>query len=267
MVDIHSHILAGVDDGPRSPEVSLEMLRQAALAGVTAIVATPHCSSNSISLRTADIRARVSELAATAGEAGIGAAIAVGGEIELDPAVASMVAAGELPAFGAAGRHVLVELPMALIPGYTRNALFAMVARGFVPVLAHPERNHELSQRLDVLFSFISSGCLVQLEAGSLVGWYGPIAEAAAWRILEHDMCHFIASDAHSPTVYRDVLPRAVEVARRRLGEERADALLKTNPAAVLDGRPLDLPDPREPGRPASGGGGLFGRLRRGPRT
>lgn len=276
MVDIHSHVLWGLDDGAQSMRMAVEILRAAGEAGVEVVVATPHCGVYWRKARSEEVARRVEELRRATEEAGVvGVAVLPGGEVYLDVGVGEMVAGGVLPVLGSCGaragetngqgggaggseapegdaarrpkRHVLVELPMLTVPEWTKDVLFDIVARGFVPVLAHPERNHELSQRLDLLFELIEMGCLVQLEAGSLVGQYGPIAEAAAWRIIEHDMCHFFASDAHGPWVYRDVVPAAVEAARERLGEARVRALFRNNAAAMLEGRPLEVPPARAP--------------------
>lgn len=264
MIDIHSHILYGIDDGPQALYASLQMAEYAAAQGVTAIVATPHCGSDRGGPTAAHIRKRVEEFAAQVTERAPGLQIAAGGEIFLDPAVPDMIGAGALPAFGASGTHVLVELPSMQVPTWAADALFNIIARGFVPVLAHPERNRELSQRLDILFGYISMGCLAQVTAGSLIGAYGSIAQNAAWRIAEHDMCHFIASDAHSPRTYRDTLPDAMAAARERLGDERADALFTHNPGAVVRGMELCVPEPKKPVGQAGEGGrrtffGLFG--------
>lgn len=264
MIDIHCHILHALDDGPHHLDASLQMAQDAAAQGVTVIVATPHCSSDPGSLTADRITERTDDFIEHVAARAPGLRIVPGGEIFLDPGVPEMIAAGTLPAFGAAGKHVLVELPRLYVPSWTADVLFNIIARGFVPVLAHPERNHELSQRLDLLFDYITTGCLLQVTAGSLVGAYGPIAEEAAWRIIDHDICHFLASDAHSPTAYREVLPRAIEAARQRLGDERSDALFTRNPGAVLNGAELSVPEPRRPESPRGGGGkrgffGLFG--------
>ncbi len=97
---------------------------------------------------------------------------------------------------------------MLAVPDYTEATLFELKAYGYVPIIAHPERNHELSQDMDLLCRLINMGVLVQLDAGSIVGAYGSIAEQGALTILKRRMCHFIASDAHSPpTAYSRLLP------------------------------------------------------------
>lgn len=250
VIDIHSHILGGVDDGSADSIVSMQMLREASAAGVKAIVATPHSGSDRISLRTDGIIRRVKELASLAADDKLASQVNIipGAEIMLDPGVPQMVADGLLPCLGAKGRYVLVEIPMLQVPPYTDDVLFDLVARGFTPILAHPERNHELSEKLDMVYDIIGRGCLMQLEAGSLVGRYGPEAQAAAWRMLEHNMGHFLASDAHSPRTYRSVLPEAIEEARRQLGDERAHELFHANAEAVLEGRRPDVAPPIRPG-------------------
>ncbi|MBP7868641.1 MAG: hypothetical protein KA002_01100 [Firmicutes bacterium] len=242
MFDIHSHVLPGLDDGPARIQESLEMMRWARRAGVRAIVSTPHCESHRLSLRTSVIESAVTRLRAAAADDPETSAVDLylGGEIMLDPGVRAVLDSGDVPTLGGNTRFTLVELPMRWVPDYAEGTLFELAATGYVPVLAHPERNHELSQRFDMMLRMIKRGALMQLEAGSFVGAYGPIAQKCAIDMIDRRMCHFIASDAHRPDAYESVIPRAIEAVAARIGREAADALFDTNPAAALAGeRPV----------------------------
>ena len=242
MFDIHSHVLPGLDDGPTRIQESLEMMRSAQRAGVRAIVATPHCESHRLSLRTSVIEGAVIRLRAAAADDPEASSVAlhVGSEMMLDPGVRAALDAGDVPTLGGNTRFALVELPMRWVPDYAEDALFELAATGYVPVLAHPERNHELSQRFDMMLRMIKRGALMQLEAGSFVGAYGPIAQQCAIDMIDRRMCHFIASDAHRPGAYDALIPHAIEAVAARIGREVADALFDTNPAAALAGeRPV----------------------------
>ena len=242
MFDIHSHVLPGLDDGPTRIQDSLEMMRSAQRVGVRAIVATPHCASHRRSLRTPAIADAVARLRAAAAADPEASAVAlhVGSEIMLDPGVRAVLDAGDVPTLGRNTRLALVELPMLEVPHCAEDVLFELAAIGYVPVLAHPERNHGLSQRFDVMLRMIERGALMQLEAGSVVGAYGPIAQQCAMDMIDRRMCHFIASDAHRPGAYDTLIPRSIEAVAARIGREAADALFDANPAAALAGeRPV----------------------------
>ena len=242
MFDIHSHLLPGLDDGPTRIQDSLEMLRTAQRVGVRAIVATPHCESHRLSLRTSTIQSAVTGLRTEASDDPEASAVElyVGSEIMLDPGVRAALDAGDVPTLGGSTRFALVELPMREIPDYAEDVLFELAATGYVPVLAHPERNHALSQRFDVMLRIIKRGALMQLEAGSVVGAYGQIAQQCAMDMIDRRMCHFIASDAHRPGAYDALIPGAIEAVEARIGREAASALFDANPAAALAGeRPV----------------------------
>lgn len=242
MFDIHSHVLPGLDDGATRIQDSLEMLRQAQRVGVRAIVATPHCESHRLSLRTSTIQSAVARLQAAAADDLEASTVElyVGSEIMLDPGVRAALDAGDVPTLGESTRFALVELPMREVPDYAEDVLFELAATGYVPVLAHPERNHDLSQRFDMMLRMIRRGALMQLEAGSFVGAYGQIAQQCAIDMIDRRMCHFIASDAHRPGAYDALIPGAIEAVEARIGREATSALFDANPAAALAGeRPV----------------------------
>ena len=248
MFDIHSHVLPGLDDGPTRIQDSLEMMRSAQRVGVRAIVATPHCASHRRSLRASVIADAVAQLraAAAADPEASRVELHVGGEIMLDPGVRAALGAGDVPTLGADTRFALVELPMLHVPQYAEDVLFELAATGYVPVLAHPERNHELSQRFDMMLTMIKRGALMQLEAGSVVGAYGSIAQQCAVDMIDRRMCHFIASDAHVPGAYDGMIPRAFEAVAAQIGQEGATALFDANPAAALADHKPPFPEPME---------------------
>jgi protein-tyrosine phosphatase len=252
LIDIHSHIIPGIDDGSSDMSESIEMLREAARGGVTLIVATPHCFSHSRSPRTPEIARGLEKLAeaASSDKDASKVKLAMGAEIMLDPGVREVLDQGGIPPLGGRGVHILVELPILSVPKYTENTLFQLKAYGYVPIIAHPERNHELSQDLDMLCHLINMGVLVQMDAGSIVGAYGRTTETSALTILNCRMCHFVASDAHRSGAYRRLLPGARRRVASLSGEETANALFRENPMAVLEGRTPEIPEPIAPSKP-----------------
>lgn len=236
MLDLHSHVLYGVDDGPRRLEGSLEILRAARDDGIRLIAATPHVRDDHPT--SADTMQRlVDEL----NRLQSGVEVARGGELDIhyidrldDPG---------LRRFGLAGneRVLLVETPYSGLPLDLAERLFALQVRGFTVVLAHPERNGDVQARPERLRALVDVGVLVQLTAASVDGRLGRTAAATSRALLDAGLAHLIASDAHAPTV------RAVGMrdAARAVGHARlAEWLTEAVPAAIVRGVAL-------PSRPA----------------
>lgn len=239
MLDLHSHILPGVDDGAASLEDALEIARAAAEDGTQGIAATPHVRGDYPT--TAErMQAGVAELEAAIGAEGIPLQIYPGGEIALDRL--GSLAPDELRRFGLAGsRYVLLEFPYQGWPLDLGQRLFELEMLGLVPVLAHPERSAEVRAAPKRLAPLVDGGALVQVTAASLDGRLGSRTRATALELVESGLAHLIASDAHSAEV-REVGMRDAAAA---VGGPLAVWLTQEVPAAIVADAPL-------PPRPAT---------------
>jgi protein-tyrosine phosphatase len=235
VIDLHSHILPGLDDGPQTSDGALELARAAVADGIAVIAATPHVRDDYPT--TADeMEAAVDRLRGDLRAAAIPLELRPGGELSLERLD---LPAAELRRFGLGGsdRYLLVETPYSGWPLDLSDRLFRLQAAGLTPVLAHPERNAEVQadppRRLRPL---VDSGTLVQLTAASVDGRLGRRARAASLQLLDLELAHLLASDAHAPTVRAVGLTAAAE----GLGHhELARWLTEDAPAAVLAGTPL----------------------------
>jgi len=240
MVDIHSHILWGLDDGAETLEESLAMLKMAGESGTTDIVATPHANSK-YRYETDVVKKRIEE--ATAGIAGK-PRIHKGCDFHLsyDNVQAAMEDPRKYAING--GPYMLVEFPDGPLAGMTR-VLTMLVDCGLTPIMTHPERHRQLQQIEEEFVSWVKLGCLVQVTAQSLLGRFGKRAEESGWEMVKRGLAHFIASDAHDT---RDRPPRldlAFEVLSKRVGEAHAQLLAIDNPKAVLSGARVCVDMPR----------------------
>jgi protein-tyrosine phosphatase len=248
LIDLHSHVLPGLDDGARDVEEAVAICRAAAADGVEVLAATPHVRRDYPT--TADeMEAALARVRAAAGgvvELVPGAELALE-ELDRPPA--------ELRRFGLAGnpRYLLVETPYYGWPLDAADRLFRLRAAGITPVLAHPERNGEVQARPELLEAVVAGGTLVQLTAASVDGRLGRASRAAASRLLELGYAHLIASDAHAPTV------RAIGM-RAAAGAVGDEALARW----LTDGVPRAIvEDAAVPERPAPArSGGWLSRLR-----
>jgi protein-tyrosine phosphatase len=236
MIDLHAHILPAVDDGPVNLGEALAMARLAAADGVRTVAATPHSGDWQPPLSAAALRSRVAQLQAELDREGVAVTVVMGMEVYLDPDTAWRAVQGSALCLGETN-YLLVELPLHEYPSYTEQALFELQARGFRPILAHPERNAVLAREPARLAPLVERGILAQVTAGSLAGRFGRHVLAAAELMLEHRLVHIIASDAHGFGSRSPVMSVGVAAAAALVGAERARAMVTTIPAAILAGQ------------------------------
>jgi protein-tyrosine phosphatase len=236
-VDLHFHLLPGVDDGPADLDMSLELARSAVDDGTASVVATPHVRTDLGTTDAHEIDARVKELRAALARAGVPLEVACGGELGHDMAFTLDQEELELLAQGPRGaRWLLVETPFHGIGEDFHAATAELRARGFGVLIAHPERSADAALDGSAgLRREVAAGSLAQLNALSLTGRHGEEAHAAAWRQLADGLVTVVASDAHGPS-----RPPALRVAHEALldggvAPPTAHALVVSGPRALLD--------------------------------
>ncbi len=247
-VDLHCHILPGVDDGA-ADEAEFLAMAQAALRGDTAVVvATPHWDLEERPAPWELIPPLVDEYRKKLESAGLGLELLPGVEVRLNAGLFRLAADGEAVrrlTLAGNGRYLLVDLPLTDIPVGTEETLFRLQLQGCTPVLAHPERNRRLAEDRALLRGLADRGVELQVNAGSLLGAYGRGARRVATSLLQEGLARLIASDAHHASGRDPDLSASWSRARELLGEGAADVLLRENPRAVLAGGellPLPLP-------------------------
>ncbi len=244
MVDIHSHILWGMDDGSTCIEDSVAMLQAAALGGTTDIVATPHCNSR-YAYDGALVEARIAELALLTDDT---PRIHRGCDFHLSyENITECLRFPTKYTINGYG-YLMVEFSDLFIPPTIEEVFRQFRERGVTPIITHPERNGLLTQRRELLASWVAEGCLSQVTAQSLTGRFGRAAESYGWELLEQGLAHFVASDAHDPEGRHPRLDEAMQLVSDRLGEDAAARLFTHNPAAVIAGK--QLPEPSSTSKP-----------------
>jgi protein-tyrosine phosphatase len=234
MVDIHCHILPGIDDdGPSRLEEVLEMARIAVADHIRQIVATPHIKNV---VHSPDlVKERVARFNEELLKEGIGLEVLPGAEVS---AVLNTTILREHTLNGT--DYILLEFPHSHLPQNARQTVFDALMAGLLPIIPHPERNPSIVRRPELLIELVEAGALVQITAESLVGGFGPEARACAIYLLRNKAVHVLATDAHSPTWRPTVLSGGVRAAAKIIGESAARRLVTTNPAAVIAGKALD---------------------------
>ena len=258
MIDLHTHVLPGIDDGPAELSGSLALLAAAVEEGTAALAATPHVRPDHPDVVPGELAGRVSAVAAAAAEAGLEIDVVAGGEVDL--VWAQQASEDELRAvsFCQQGRDLLVETPYGELSERFEDQLFHLSVRGYRVLLAHPERSRTFQRDRRRLATLVEHGTLLQVTAVSLSSTERRSrSRRLALELVRNELAHVIASDAHGGHIPRAGLSAGVEAAAR-IAPRRAQWMVTDAPAAILAGDPLP-PAPVE-----SGGGRGLARLRRG---
>src|SRR6266850_1401779 len=210
MVDLHCHILPGLDDGPKTIEESIAMAESAIAEGVTRIAATPHSSRRYFF------------------------------DFHLDPENLKSLRQDSSIYCINQNSYLLVEFNEISIPPAMDQTLHGIQLAGMRPIVTHPERNRILRAHPERLKKWVRQGCFIQVTGGALTGGFGPVAQKDALRWIHEGLVHFVASDAHNTRSRPLRLQPACDVALDQFGPEKARALFLDNPLAAFEGR--DLP-------------------------
>jgi protein-tyrosine phosphatase len=260
VIDLHCHLLPGVDDGPVTLDESLALATELAADGTRIVVATPHVRPDHPAVVPSELASRASDVRQAIETAGIELEVRPGGELDLSRGLEADDEELQLVSLGQGGAWLLVETPYGPLTSFFERQLFELVLRGYHVLLAHPERNSSFHSNVERLEAIVARGVAVQLTATALLRPPRRSRTGALARtMLGRGLAHVLASDAHGGNIGRGTLSAGLEVARELIGPG-ADSLVEDAPAAILAGE-----DPPAPPASATGGrgGGLLRRLRR----
>jgi protein-tyrosine phosphatase len=242
MIDLHSHILPGIDDGAKTIEDAVAMARIAVDNGTTVIAATPHVIEGRWLPEWSVITGLCAELNAKLQSENIDLTVVPGAEVALNMDILDWLE-GPGPYCINAGKYMLIELPATHIPQYTDEFIFALQARGISPILAHPERHPEIARNPKIIIDWVNKGILMQVNGPSLVGKMGDRAMKTAEVLLNSNLVHFFGSDTHGPRSRTPRLTDAVEKSISLVGENLTRQLLFTNPLSIINSEEIEVED------------------------
>jgi protein-tyrosine phosphatase len=252
MIDLHSHVLPGIDDGPPSMADSVALAAAAAKAGTTTMAATPHLRADFPDVRPEDLAERCRWLAARLDDEGVPVTIVSGAEVDVRWSATASDEDLRLASFGQRGRDLLVETPYALVPDF-EGMLDQLGRRGYRILLAHPERNSTFQTQPTRLEQLVERGVLLQVTTSAVASQdRHSRSRWLAQGLVEHGMAHVIASDAHRAHEWRPPALTEALATARQLAPLRADWMVTDAPAAVLEGVPLPPPPSRRSPRRAT---------------
>jgi protein-tyrosine phosphatase len=238
VIDLHCHLLPGIDDGPETLGVALEMARIAVASGITEAHVTPHLHPGRWENDRAKIEAAVTAYQAALGAAGIQLQIGFAAEVRLDYEILPLIEADRVPFLGTLEgyRVMLLEFPHSHVPVGADKFVAWLLARNIRPMIAHPERNKDLMRDASRLQPFVEQGCLVQVTADAVSGGFGTLSAARAREFLERGWVTVLASDAHDTADRPPRIAPGRDAAAKIVGEEEARRLTQGMPLRIVRG-------------------------------
>jgi protein-tyrosine phosphatase len=239
VIDLHSHILHGVDDGARTLETSLAMAKMAVADGISVMACTPHFMPGLYDSESHDIRQRVAQLNEELHHQGIDLALVVGADAHMRPDLIDALRNHRILTLHDT-RYFLFEPPHTTMPRQMDELLFNTQMAGYVPILTHPERFKWIEQNYEVFCTLAKSGVWMQITAGSLTGRFGSRAQYWAQRMLAEGLVSIIATDTHDTRARPPLLREAFDVAVTEVGPVEAENLVLNRPTCVLENTPVE---------------------------
>ncbi|MEH7482986.1 CpsB/CapC family capsule biosynthesis tyrosine phosphatase [Neobacillus drentensis] len=234
MIDVHCHILPGIDDGARDLSESIEMAKKAVEQGIHTIVATPHHLNNRYENPKQTIIDRVRELNKILLEEKIDLNVLPGQETRIYGEMVEGFETGEILPIDNT-QYILVEFSSSHVPRYTEKLFYDLQTKGLIPVIVHPERNQEIIERPELLYQFVKKGALTQVTAASVCGDFGKKIKTFSLQLIEANLTHFIASDAHNTSNRTFKMREAFDSIQAKYGNEMV-YLFEENAELVIEG-------------------------------
>lgn len=232
-IDMHSHILYGLDDGARDIGTSMHMLRLAAKDGISGIILTPHNKPAHRRITHHSMAEKIEKLKTSLLEENITIKLYLGSELYYRSGLPEEIGGGHACTL-AGSRYALVEFSPLDDYDYIRNGIYTMLMSGYYPILAHVERYQKVCEKKDGVADLAEMGCYLQMNAGSIMGRFGFRTKILSNKLLKRRLVHFVATDAHDTDKRAPHLADCADYIRRKYGESYARALLYDNPARIL---------------------------------
>ena len=221
MIDLHCHILPGVDDGAASLQESLSMAEQAIAQGITHLLCTPHHNNGRYENEKSSVIAAVHHLQNALDERNLPLTLLEGQEVRVTGELITAIEKDHLLFTDITDTYLLLEFPTQDVPAFSESLFFELRTLGKVPVIVHPERNAIFREDPNRLIPFLEMGCLAQLTAPSIVGIFGKQIQKTAHEMVTHNLVQMVASDAHGVTKRRFYLKEAYEIIEQEWGKEK----------------------------------------------
>lgn len=242
MIDLHSHILPGIDDGAQTLADSLAMAEKAINQGITHLMCTPHHNNGKYANPAKDIIHRVAELQSELDARGLSLTLLEGQEVRITGSLLEDIKNKEILFTDLDDTYLLIEFPTQEVPAYSEQLFFELMSQGHTPVIVHPERNSVFRKNPNDLLPFLEMGALTQLTAPSIVGIFGKEIQKTAKQMLKHKMVYMVASDAHNLRHRSFYLKEAYQEIKKEAGQETVAAMQQMT-KDLVNGDPVTRPE------------------------
>ncbi len=237
MVDIHCHCIYGVDDGAQTIEDSIQIIKEAELAGFTNIVLTPHYYIEAEYVASKEnIKNRIDKINKLLEENKINVKLHIGNEVYITKEAIEKIKEKQVSTM-ADSKYILVEFPMHTKLKYAEEAVFSLQAMGLKVIIAHPERYSYVQKDIEIVESWIEQGCLMQCNYGSIIGQYGKKAKKTVKQLLKKDQVYMLSSDCHIPETIYPKIPKALKKLKKIVSNEKIEEITKLNALNIINDR------------------------------
>lgn len=240
IADLHCHIIPEFDDGPQSIEESVAMIRLAMQEGISTIVSTSHCSDLKNIDKFVELRdSKLNTLRDHLKEEDIYIKIIKGAEVYIGMNLFDSVHIEQLTLGDT--KYMLIEFPMHSIPLFAEEFFYRLLLRGYVPIIAHPERNEQILRTPELLHRFVDLGALAQLTGGSITGYFGHRVQRCAHTILNNEIAHIVATDSHNIDKRKPIVKECIKKLNSWVGETKTRDLVLNTPLLILSNKNVDI--------------------------
>ena len=245
MIDIHTHILPGLDDGPEHLDESIKMCKMAYADGVRTIVATPHMNDGMYNVKVSQVAEGVERLADALASEGVMMKILPGGDISLTPETLPKLESGDLACVAFNGKYAMIELPSDVVPSNIHEVIFELQTAGYSLIISHIERNLAVQRNLGIARKIASWDTLMQVTAASIVGDFGRETQKCAQELIEQRLGHVVASDMHRINKRPPGrMTRAREMVSEIMTPQEVDEMFEERPRSIITGESVVIPEP-----------------------
>lgn len=235
MIDLHCHLLPGVDDGSDNLDISLKLAQDAVKNGITHALLTPHHMNGMYMNHRSDVIAQTEYFQEQLKRNGINLIVFPGQEVRINGDLLQALDNNDILFADESGQYLMLEFPDDDVPAYTFDMVYHLQQRGIIPVIVHPERNTKIMTHPDILFELLEKGCLSQITASSYWGTFGKKVESFSRQLIESGQGYLFASDAHNLPGRKYEMREAFEKLRMEFGDELADEF-EENAKAIING-------------------------------
>lgn len=242
MIDLHCHLLPGIDDGSKSMEISLCLAQEAAENGVTHALLTPHHMNGHYINHKQDVIRRTKEFQEQINVHNIPLTVFPGQEVRINGQLLEALDRDDILFADTAGKYMMLEFPDDDVPHYTNQMIFDLQQRGIIPVIVHPERNTRIMAEPDLIYQLLEKGCLSQITASSYVGTFGKKVENFSRQLIEAGQGYVFASDAHDLPGRKYEMRQAFEKLKHEFNQKMVDQY-QQNAKSIINGENVPLND------------------------